>query len=67
LPERRYDIVRRERLSDGFLQQHVLRGTTRSGATLEMPACLVVRVEQGRITRLDEYLDVAQAAVLGAA
>ena len=64
LPERRYDIVRRERLADGFLQQHVLVGTTRRGDRLELPACLVVRVEAGRITRLEEYLDPAQAAVL---
>jgi len=64
LPERRYDVVRRERLPDGFVQQHVLVGTTRSGGRLEMPACLIVRVAEGCITRLDEYLDPAQAAVL---
>ena len=37
LPERSYDIVRRERLPDGFLQQHVLRGRTRSGAAFSRP------------------------------
>jgi ketosteroid isomerase-like protein len=66
LSDRRYEIVRRVALPDGYLQEHVLRGTTRSGATLEMPACLVVTVEGGRIAVLREYLDTAQAAVLTA-
>jgi hypothetical protein len=29
-----------------------------------MPACIVVKVEGGRITRLEEYLDSAHAARL---
>ena len=29
-----------------------------------MPACLVVQVKDGRITRLEEYLDSAHAARL---
>jgi ketosteroid isomerase-like protein len=29
-----------------------------------MPACLVVQVKDGRIARLEEYLDVGQAAAL---
>jgi len=47
--DRAYEVVRRERLEDGFLQQHVLRGITRSGAPFAMPACMVVRCEAGRI------------------
>jgi ketosteroid isomerase-like protein len=64
LPERRYEIVRRERLPDGFLQQHVLRGTTTSGAELASPACIICRVAGGRITRLDEYLDMGGVSAL---
>lgn len=64
LPERRYEVVRRERLSDGFLQQHVLHGRTRTGKELSMPACIICRVDGSRITRLDEYLDSAGAAAL---
>ena len=56
----RYEQVRRERTESGFLQQHVLRGTPPGGAPLEVMACVVCRVEGGRITRLDEYLDSAQ-------
>ena len=64
LPERRYEVQRREALADGFFQQHVLTGTTRTGDRFALPACIVCRVAEGRITRLDEYLDMAGAAVL---
>lgn len=64
LPERRYDILRRVAIPGGYLQQHVLRGTRANGEAFSMPACLVVQVKDGRIARLEEYLDPAQAAVL---
>jgi len=64
LPERRYEVIRRERLADGFLQQHVLHGRTRGGDDFSLPACIVCRVDGDRITRLDEYLDSAGAAAL---
>ncbi len=46
------------------MEQHVLRGTGPSGAAVEIPACIVARVENGLITRLDEYLDSAHTASL---
>ncbi|HLK24213.1 MAG TPA: nuclear transport factor 2 family protein [Caulobacteraceae bacterium] len=64
LPHRRYRVIRREALRDGFFQQHVLEATLPDGTAWSMPACLVVTVKDGRISRLDEYLDSAQAAVL---
>ncbi len=67
LGERRYEIVRRELLGDGrsVLQQHVLHGTvTATGARLQMPAAMIITGRDGRICRLEEYLDTAQAAVL---
>ncbi|MDO8902196.1 MAG: nuclear transport factor 2 family protein [Phenylobacterium sp.] len=66
LPERRYRIVRREILADGFLQQHVLEGVLADGAAFAMPACVVVQARDGRIVRLDEYLDPAAGAPLAA-
>jgi len=60
----RYEQVRRQRTESGFVQQHVLRGTPPGGEPLEVTACLVCRVEGGRITRIDEYLDSAQLAPL---
>jgi ketosteroid isomerase-like protein len=63
---RRYEEVRREMLATGFVQMHVLRLDLASGRTVHIPACLVARVADGRITRIDEYLDSAQLAGLGA-
>jgi ketosteroid isomerase-like protein len=54
-----YTEIRRSATDDGFVQQHVLVATNRAGQRIEVPACIVVRVEDGRITRLDEYLDSA--------
>lgn len=67
LPGRRYRLLRREALADGFLQQHVLEAGLPDGAPWRLPACLVVKVAEGRITRLDEYLDSAAVATLMAA
>jgi ketosteroid isomerase-like protein len=60
--ERRYEIVRRIEINGGVLLQHVLHATTRAGTTFSMPACLVIQVGDGLITRVDEYLDPAPVA-----
>jgi ketosteroid isomerase-like protein len=62
----RYEDIRRQETPTGFVQQHVLRGVAPNGTPLEIPACIVCAVEDGRITRLDEYLDSAQTAPLRA-
>jgi uncharacterized protein len=62
--DRTYDVARREVLPDGFVQQHVLRGLTRNGEPFAMPACMVVHCRDGRVARVEEYLDPAQAAAL---
>lgn len=64
LPDRNYRVLRREALHDGFLQQHVLEATLPDGSKWAMDACVVVRIENGVITRLDEYLDSAKSAAL---
>jgi ketosteroid isomerase-like protein len=56
--------VRREALKDGFLQQHVLEATLPDGTPWKMSACVVVRIENGLITRLDEYIDSAESGAL---
>ena len=66
LPQRHYRVVRREALSDGFLQQHVLEAALPDGTAWAMPACVVIRMQDGLITRLDEYLDSAHSAALTA-
>ncbi len=60
----RYEEIRRQATTSGFVQQHVLRATMADGAPVEIPACIVATVEDGLITRIDEYLDSAQTAVL---
>ena len=64
LPDRNYRVLRREALKDGFLQQHVLEATLPDGTKWKMSACVVVKMENGLITRLDEYLDSAEAKAL---
>ncbi len=53
----RYEDIRVQATSDGFVQQHVLRGTAPGDRSLELHACIVAKVADGRITRIDEYLD----------
>jgi len=64
LPGTRYTEVRRAVTESGFVQQHVLVATNRAGDMVSVPACIVADVADGRITRLDEYLDSAHVAQL---
>jgi ketosteroid isomerase-like protein len=66
LPDRNYRVTRLEALPDGFMQQHVLEATLPDGTKWAMDACVVVRIEGGVITRLDEYIDSAKSAQLRA-
>jgi ketosteroid isomerase-like protein len=63
----RYEIVERVLLGDRVLQRHTLRCRTPAGEDVSIPACIFVTVRDGRITRIDEYLDTAQANRLRAA
>ena len=60
----RYEDIRVEPTAKGWVQQHVLRATAPDGTAVEMPACLVVEVADGKIRRLDEYMDSAALAPL---
>ncbi len=60
------DVLQRERLEHGWLQRFVLRGTVRStGKPLAAHNCVVVQVVDGRITRIDEYVDPTFGTQLG--
>ena len=63
----RYDIVRRAVLPDGVLQQHVLRGALADGTEVELHAAMYLRVRDGHITRIEEYLDSGKRASIRAA
>ena len=63
--ERRYEVLGREVFDDGFVQQHLLHATARSGKTLSLQVCMVVKIgPDGLITRIAEYLDPAGLAPL---
>jgi len=59
-----YDEIRRFETADGFVQQHILRGIAPNGERLECPAAVFCTVKDGKITRIEEYVDTAQFAVL---
>jgi ketosteroid isomerase-like protein len=61
---RRYEEIRRVIAPDGFVQQHVLRGTAPDGSELNVPAVLRVYCADGHVTRIEEYLDSAQVTSL---
>lgn len=63
LTDMRYTEIRRFLAPGGFVQQHVLTGHA-AGGPLRMPAMIRFWVDGGRISRLEEYLDTAQAMVM---
>jgi ketosteroid isomerase-like protein len=60
----RMEAVRRRGLPGGFVEQHVLTGTMPDGDALRVVGCFVGTVENGRIARLEEYVDGGQADAL---
>jgi ketosteroid isomerase-like protein len=61
--DRVYAHRRVEVFPTGFVQQHVLQGTRKhDNVRVELPACIVCAVKDGKITRLDEYFDSAGVA-----
>lgn len=63
--QRRYEVLDRRIFDGGFVQQHVVHATATDGRPLQFRACLVVAVSPaGLITRIDEYLDPADLALL---
>ena len=63
IPERKYADRRLHTFPGGFVHQHTLIGTrAKDGVKVELAACIVCAVENGRITRLDEYFDSAAVA-----
>ncbi len=57
----RYEQVRFQPTPIGFVEQHLTCGTAPSGEPFSIPACIVCTIVNGRVARVDEYLDGAQA------
>jgi ketosteroid isomerase-like protein len=53
-----YEDRRTDLLADGFVRQQVLAATL-DGKPVRIPMCLVCRVTDGRISRIDEYLTLS--------
>ena len=64
--DRKYTERRVHTFPGGAVQQHVLRGIRQStGEEVALHACCVIAVnDAGQITRLDEYIDSAEASQL---
>jgi len=62
VPVRRYTDRRLDVFDGGFIEQHLLKGKLQNGKEVSLSACIVCRVQDGRITRLDEYFDSAALA-----
>ena len=56
-PERRFKDRRVASFEGGFVQQYTFWAQHLDGHAIQFPACAVARVRDGRIERLDEYLD----------
>ena len=58
--DRRYEILDRQLFDDGFVQQHVLHANGRTGASIAMRVCMVIKLgADGLIKSIDEYFDPA--------
>jgi ketosteroid isomerase-like protein len=64
LRDLRYEDVRIQPTAVGFVQQHVMRCVAPSGEPVEVHVCLVAEVRDGRIARIDEYMDSGQMGPL---
>ena len=61
--DKRYERRQLNVFPGGFVQRHMLCGTRKSdGKRIEMPACLIAEVVNGRIVRTYDYVDSAKAA-----
>ena len=63
----RYEDVVCAATATGFVEEHAVRGTLADGNALELAACVVADVVDGRVTLVREYVDTAAATPLLAA
>jgi ketosteroid isomerase-like protein len=59
--ERGVTDVRRQQTATGYVQQHLFVVRGKDGARKAWPVCIVVLISDGRIARLDEYIDLSAA------
>ncbi len=64
VPDFRYEEAVRSGTETGFVEEHRVRGTLPDGSQLDLMACVVGEVSDGKITVLREYVDTAAAGGL---
>lgn len=64
LSERKYTTRERFAIPGGVGQQHYLDGVLPDGSKFHLPAAIFFKIEDGLITRIDEYFDTAQSDAL---
>ena len=63
IKDREYAERRLTVFPGGFVQQHVLKGRrTHDDGVVRLPCAIICKVENGKITPLDEYFDSAHVA-----
>ncbi len=58
----RYIDIRITPFAGGFVMQHLVLGDLPDGQALNIPACFVVKVRDGKIAYREEYIDSAAQA-----
>lgn len=57
--ERGVTDVRRQQTATGYVQQHLFVVRGKDGARKAWPVCVVTQLKDGKIARLDEYIDLS--------
>lgn len=65
MPDRRYVDRRVTPFEGGFVHRHRLTGTRKDGGLVAAECCAIVSIADGKVTRVDEYLDSRQQDALG--
>lgn len=52
-----YEVLRREPITGGVLQTHILHATMPDGSPFAIHAAIVFECANGKITRLEEFVD----------
>ena len=61
----RMEDVQRRGIPTGFVEQHTLCGRAPSGKDFAIRGCFIATVVDGKIARLQEYVDSAHMAAFG--
>lgn len=61
---RHYEVFHLEEMQHGYLQRHILHIENQAGEKAKTHACAYITVENGLITRIDEYIDPAPLGIL---